>query len=140
MSDFVTERAKMLFASKLLNEKAKKIYGLQEQAVTEWNLFDSGNLKKSLAGRGNFTVRSDENTASASLRYLAYTRFLDMRNPRRRKQREGYHLYNRILFGILYNEILPGLQYGYLPEIKAQTEAEIKQAMAAGYIDDTNLL
>lgn len=135
MDSIIQSKAKMLFASRLLSEKAGKIYQLQEQAAADWNLFDSGHLTRSLVGGSNFTITNDDNSARASLRYLAYTRFLDMSDPRRQKKREGYHLYNRILWGILYNEILPQLKAGYVPEVKAQMEAEIKWAMEAGYID-----
>lgn len=135
MSEFVANRAKMLFANKLMSQTAGKIYAQQEQTAADWNLFDSGNLTKSLAGQGHFSVKNDDFSVSVSLRYLAYTRFLDMKDPRRSRMRQGYHLYNRILYWYLYNELLPGLKTGYTPEIKEQMEAEIKMAMDAGYID-----
>lgn len=132
----IEEKAKILFASRLLNEKVGKIYNLQSAVVDKWNLFDRGELKRATAGGRNFTISNDDNSANASLRYLAYTRFLDMADPRRSKMREGYHLYNRILYGILYNEIIPGLRYGYLDQVRDQMKAEIKAAMEAGYIDN----
>ena len=136
MEGIIQNKAKMLFASRLLSEKVGKIYQLQEQAAADWNLFDSGQLTRSLVGGSNFTITNDDNSVHASLRYLAYTRFLDMADDRRKKKREGYHLYNRILWGVLYNEILPQLKAGYVPEVKAQMEAEIKWAMEAGFIDN----
>lgn len=135
MGSIIENKAKVVFASRLLSKVASQIYAKQEQTAADYNLFDSGNLTKSLAGSGAFTVGSDDGMAKVSLRYLAYTRFLDMNDPRRRNMRGGYHLYNRILFGYLYNQILPGLKFGYTPEVKEQFEAEIKWAMEAGYID-----
>jgi hypothetical protein len=136
MDGIIENSAKMLFASRLLSEKGSKIYQLQEQTAADWDLFDSGQLTRQLAGGGNISIYNDGKSVMASFRYLAYTRFLDMKDPRRSNMREGYHLYNRILWGVLYNEILPQLKYGYVPQVREQMEAEIKWAMDSGYIDN----
>jgi len=56
------------------------------------------------------------------VRYVSYLRFLDMASVRRK--RSQYHLYNRIVFGIIYNRTVRSLVYGYTDEIRAKYESE----------------
>lgn len=126
-------RIKTVFMSAVLTETAKRIRADQNAVVDAWDLFESGALKSML--QGHFSVEAVEGEGKLSMLYLNYFRFLDMPDPRRqlrRTKREGYHLYNRIAFGNLYNYGIPELQYGLTKEVYEQIVGEIDQAMTAG--------
>lgn len=123
-------RIKTQFVSAVLKETAQMIYDQQAKTVKEWDLFDSGKLSKSLPG--HFSVREASGGGLLTMRYLAYTRFLDMRDPRRKKKKEGYHLYNRIVFGVLYNPTVNTLQYGLTEDIRNAIENQIKEIYDKG--------
>lgn len=126
-----SERIKTQFISKTLRELAVNIRNAQDAVVDEWNLFGDGTLRAWL--QGHFAVEDIEGGGKLHMRYLNYARFLDMPDSRRhdaRLKRDGYHLYNRIIFGFLYNQALPTLRYGYTDEVKAKFREQLEEAMA----------
>lgn len=111
-------RLKTEFTSVALRETAQAIRDEQSQVVSDWNLFDTKKLEQSL--KGHFSVAQQGGGAKLSMRYLAYARFLDMKDSRRSKKREGYHLYNRIVFGHLYGQLLPHLRFGFTEDVREE--------------------
>lgn len=123
-------RVKMAFVSAVLTETATRIRNEQSQVADDWDLFESGELKRSLMG--HFTVDSQEGDGRLSMRYLNYMRFLDIPDSRRtmrQLKREGYHLYNRTVFGNLYRYGLPTLRDYLTPELMAELEGSLDTAM-----------
>lgn len=123
-------RIKTVFVSAVLRETAERIRIEQNEVVDAWDLFESGTLKSML--RGHFSVDNNEGGAKLSMRYLNYFRFLDMPDSRRRLRqlkREGYHTYNKIVFGTIYNYGLPEIQYGLTKQIHEQITGAINTAM-----------
>lgn len=118
--------AKKEFVRRVLKEDAEYIRKQQQKVVAEWGLFDEGDLEQSL--KGHFSVDSTDETKQLTMRYLVYARFLDMADPRRRTKREGYHLYNRIVFGVIYNRTLAKLQNGYTEEVRNKITADLENA------------
>ncbi|HET6558064.1 MAG TPA: hypothetical protein VFG54_12165 [Prolixibacteraceae bacterium] len=104
--------------SEVLRETAERIRTDQNAVVDAWDLFESGDLKSML--RGHFSVSAVDGGAKLSMRYLQYFRFLDIPDPRRqlrRAKREGYHNYNQIVYGNVYNYGIPELQYGFTKDV-----------------------
>ena len=125
-------RIKTDFVSSVLKETAEEIRDKQTKVADEWSLFEkgSGELKKWL--QGHFSVDNQEGGGKLSMRYLTYARFLDLPDPRRKVRqlkREGYHLYNRIVFGILYNNTMPTLRYGFTDDIQQEIGARLAKAV-----------
>lgn len=117
-------RLKTAFVSAVLKDNAQAIRQEQSQVVDDWDLYESGRLKSSL--QGWFSVDNQEGGAKLSMRYLAYARFLDMKRIGTSKaKREAYHLYNRIVFGYLYGQMLPTVRFGFTDDIKRQLAASI---------------
>ncbi|MBV5334180.1 MAG: hypothetical protein JZU49_00050 [Sulfuricurvum sp.] len=111
-------RVKTAFMSEVLRETAVRIRADQNQVVDAWDLFESGAVKSSL--QGHFSVDAVDGGAKLSMSYLQYYRFLDMPDSRRtmrRAKREGYHNYNQIAFGNVYNYGIPELQYGFTKDV-----------------------
>lgn len=120
-------RIKTRFVSGVLSETAVEIRNNQMEVVNDWNLFASGELKKML--QGHFSVDSISEGAKLNMSYLVYARFLDLGDKRRRLKKEGYSLYNRIVYGILYNKALPELKYGFTKDVQQIIAANIDAAM-----------
>lgn len=117
-------RVKTAFVSAILKQNAEAIRKEQSQVVDDWDLFETGKLKSSL--QGGFSVQNQDGGAKLSMRYLTYARFLDMKRPGTSKaKREAYHLYNRIVFGFLYGQMLPTIRFGFTEDIKRQVAASI---------------
>lgn len=124
-------RIKTVFVSAVLRELADRIREDQNAVVAAWDLFETGKVKDWL--QGHFSVGNQEGGGKLTMRYLTYFRFLDMPDPRRelrRLKKEGYHNYNQIVFGNLYNYGLPELQYGLTKDIHQQITGAINNAMA----------
>jgi hypothetical protein len=123
-------RIKTEFVSSVLKETAEKIRDAQSKVAEEWSLFEGGELKKWL--RGHFSVGKQDGGGKLSMHYLAYARFLDLPDPRRKVRqlkREGYHLYNRIVFGTLYNDTMPTLRYGFTEDLQKEIAAKLAEAV-----------
>ena len=116
-------RIKTAFVSAILKDNAEKIRQEQQQVVDDWNLFKSGKLRSSL--QGHFTVNNADDGGKLTMNYLAYARFLDMKGGTSKAKRNIYHLYNRIVFGYLYGQILPTLRFGFTEDLKAAMAAKI---------------
>ena len=70
---------------------------------------------------------------------LSYLRFLDMQyrinyaglNSRRaKKQRAKYAVYNRVVWGVLYNETFPDIQAGFTNEVRAAWRKQMEEALS----------
>lgn len=123
-------RIKSEYVSQVLRESAMAIREGQNQVAEEWNLFDTGRLKDWL--QGHFSFQSQAGGGKLSMRYLKYARFLDMKDDRRSQKlakREGYHLYNHLVFGIIYNKTLDEIRYGLTDDIKQSITAAIQKAV-----------
>ena len=123
-------RIKTAFVSAVLRQDAEFIRQQQNKIATDWNLFDTGELQKSL--QGHFSVADLEGGAALSMRYLTYFRFLDMPSNNRMVRhikREGYHAYNRTVFGILYNNTMPRLKYGFTEEVEQQIRQQLEEGI-----------
>jgi hypothetical protein len=117
-------RIKTAFIGAVLRETAEIIQSKQRKAVEEWNLFESGRLRKSLTG--HFSVGSQDGGGNLTMRYLPYMRMLDMEDPRRKWKKDGYHLYNKIVFGVLYNPTINTLQWGLTEDIREAIGEDLK--------------
>lgn len=124
------ERIKTAFISEVLSRTAVKIRSEQAQAIDEWNLFQTGELKRAIQGHFDVLVGSPE--VRLTMRNLAYLRFLDMKDPRRklsRAKKEGYHLYNRITYGNLYGYLLRELRKGITDDIRDQISDMLEKSI-----------
>ena len=121
------------YRSQILQESAILIRKEQDEIVDAWDLYESGTLKSSL--RGHFTVTDIDTGSKLSMRYLTYFRFLDIPDVRRKlrnAKKEGYHSYNRVVFGYLYNQTLPQLKYGLTEETQTLIRNKLAEAMGGG--------
>lgn len=122
----ITKFVKPKFVDQILKEEAEIIKGLQMDVADEWGLNDdSGELRKSL--RGHFTVTELGRGTQLTMRYVKYLRFIDM--PWVASRKKSLHLYNRIVFGRVYNDTHLRLRLAYREAFNEQAISMIKESM-----------
>lgn len=114
------------FVDQILKEEADIIKSMQMDVVDEWDINDSsGELRNCL--RGHFSVTELGNGARLTMRYVKYLRFIDM--PWVASRKKGLHLYNRIVFGRVYNDTHLRLRLAYREAFNEQAISMIKDSM-----------
>lgn len=122
-------RIKTAFRSSILRESAEMIRTEQTQIASEWNLMRTGRLQSELSMQ-HFSVRDFETGARLTMRVLTYMRFLDMKGlAKGNAKRQAYHLYNKVVFGYLYNQTMPALKYGFTNEVQNLIRNKIKESI-----------
>ena len=122
----MSNRAKSMYRSQILSETAKSIFTEQEEVVREWNLIDSGHLLEELR-KEHFQIEDFETGGRLIMRVLTYMRLLDQKGiAKGSPRRKAYHLYNKIIFGYVYNKTLPALKYGFTADVRAQINEKLQ--------------
>lgn len=122
----IAKYVKPKFVDQILKEEAEIIKGLQLDVADEWGLNDdSGELRESL--RGHFSVTQLGEGTRLTMRYMKYLRFIDM--PWVASRKKGLHLYNRIVFGRVYNDTHLRLLLAYRQAFSEQAINMIKESM-----------
>lgn len=118
------------FVEKVLEEEATIIKQTQEDAVDEYALgIQSGQLRACL--KGHFSVDSMSGGPRLTMSYVHYLRVLEINPPNRGSfVREGLNLYNKIVFGRLYNDTKNRIAWGYHDGFEDELIMQIKQAMS----------
>lgn len=127
----IAKYVKPKFVDQILKEEAEIIKGLQMEVADDWGLKDdSGELRKSLRGeslQGNLYVTQLGDGTRLTMRYVKYLRFIDM--PWVASRKKGLHLYNRIVFGRVYNDTHLRLRLAYREAFSEQAISMIKESM-----------
>lgn len=116
------------FIHQTISAGMQKINRIQQHVVSNY-FSNTGTLHRYLVnkpfginGRGTYFMRQ-----------LAYLRFLDIGTRRSRYKyhdnvRSGLSLYNRVVWGVMYGEVMPELRYGLTQEIKKQIHDQLLQS------------
>jgi hypothetical protein len=121
------------YVDKILREEAETIKLQQLAVVNDWQLEDrTGTLRKIL--RGHFSVQDFDGGPRLTLSYVKYIRFLDMSWVTSRKT--GLFLYNRIVFGRIYNNTYNRLRAAYRDTLRGEITEIIEEATEQLNIDD----
>lgn len=122
------------FIADAMTKGINKIYETQENVVRTHLNTRSGDLIAHLSRRP-FTSQDSENKQVYYIRIFPYLRFLDINYRRSSRDRISRHLrsnlaiYNRVVWGVLYHETFPEIQYGYTEEIKKSICQELELAL-----------
>lgn len=120
------------FVHDVMSKGINTIYETQEQVVRKNLKIRSGNLLSHLQSRP-FTSSSSDGKDIYYIRIFPYIRFLDI-NYRRGNDRISRHvrsnmaLYNRVVWGVLYHETFPEIQYGFTEQVRSSIRKELEQA------------
>lgn len=122
------------FIADAMTKGINKIYETQENVVRTHLNTRSGDLVAHLSRRP-FTSQDSENKQVYYIRIFPYLRFLDINYRRGSRDRISRHLrsnlaiYNRVVWGVLYHETFPEIQYGYTEEIRKSIRQELELAL-----------
>jgi hypothetical protein len=111
------DQLRKAFMREVLNEDITYIKEEQQVVAEYYQLFEprtTGNLLNSI--RNKFTLSDQGLGFKAEINYVKYIRFLDMKHVQ--QKRKSYHLYNRIIWGVLFNRTTDKLLYGFTEEVK----------------------
>lgn len=120
------------FIHDVMCQGINQIYETQENVVRIYLNTRSGNLLAHLQKRPFNSTVSDTKQVYF-MRIFPYLRFLDI-NYRRGSDRISRHirrnlaLYNRVVWGVLYHETFPEIQYGFTQDIKNSIGKELEAA------------
>lgn len=122
------EIIKKEFIHQVVTRDIELIYSTQEQVIRSVFPGGTGNLADFLS-RKPITISGKGLERTFYMRVFSYLRFLDIRYRKDRMEtRRKLALYNRVIWGVLYNETLPDLRYGLTAEIREKIGAELKKA------------
>ena len=113
------------FVTSTLKEGTDKIFTLQSEVAKSLLNEKTGRLFSNLEAR-DFHIAGNGQHYQVVVNILKYLRFNEIRNDI--GLRGKLHLYNRIVWGVLYGETLPELKYGLTDEIYQQIERQLKAA------------
>ena len=120
------EFIKSEFISSILKRDIGIIYKTQAQVVREQLSSHTGVLSQYVT-RGKFTLQAGSGVQTLFVPVLPYLRMLDIHYRREyMNQRRKLALYNRVIWGTLYNETLPDLKYGLTADIRRQMRKDLE--------------
>lgn len=119
---------KQRFVDKILKEEAEIIKKLQLDIVNDWEIVDTIGQTEWDILKGHFSVKESGSGTTLTMRYIKYVRFIEMNN-RFNHLGKGFHLYNKVVFGRVYNDTHMRLQYAYSEGIRQELIDEIRKSM-----------
>lgn len=126
------------FVSEILRRDIGIIYKTQDEVANRYFKERTGTLRQFLSRRA-FSLQESNGNFTVYIGILSYLRFLDMQyrlnytglNSRRaKKQRAKYAVYNRVVWGVLYNETFPDIQAGVTNEVRAAWRKQMEEALS----------
>lgn len=107
---------KTQFVNRILERDQRYILDTQRKVIAD-NYHRVGRLLQHLSSHP-ISIHGSGSKVTMVLNYLTYLRFLDISAKRNKKSRSDLSLYNRVIWGRLYNETLQDLRSGYNQEIE----------------------
>lgn len=121
------ELIKTEFIQSVVSRDINRIYKTQEETIRSNFPNGTGHLADFLSRRP-FSISGDGLKQAYHMRIFSYLRFLDIRY---RKQemffRRRLALYNRVIWGVLYNETMQDLRYGLTDNIREMMRNDLEQ-------------
>ena len=130
---------KKTFIHNVVSVGFQKIRQIQQEVISENLNVISGNLLKSIQ-KSPVEIEGTERQVYY-MGVLPYMRFLDIRFLQDLRIRRKLSIYNRVIWGVLYGEVLPNLRYGFTQDIRKyitrqlQEGSDIDQLDFQSYID-----
>lgn len=136
------------FVRQILKRDSDFIRSEQARVIDEANLVKSGTLRYDIRGQSGAKILQGEGLHLLSVSFLKYLRFIDIKSNRKKTSeyikvnigtnydrrhkympiRRHLALYNRVIFGRLYNETKTDLKAGYTEEIKNKIRKDLENA------------
>ena len=121
------------FVHQTMKYGIQKIYTTQQEIIAKHLNSVSGDLA-SWAAKAKFKFYDSELRPTYYISVLPYLRFLDI-NYRKgndrisRSVRRELSLYNRVVWGVLYGETFPALNYGFRKEVQTYIRERLEASL-----------
>ena len=111
------------FVLDTLRQGTQKIEGRWQQAIGSYNV-QTGRLR----AFGDHPVSTRRITSYSIEQTYSLPLHLRMLDIRQRRKKNGRNLYNKVVWPILYEEVLPELRYGFSQEVRQQIRESLEKA------------
>lgn len=123
---------KKTFIHNVVSNGFKEIKRIQQEVISENLNVISGNLLKSVQKNPLSLIGTERQVYYMTV--LPYMRFLDI-HFRQDMQRRKISIYNRVIWGVLYGEVLPALRYGFTQDIRKYITRQLQEGSDINQLD-----
>lgn len=123
---------KKTFIHNIVSNGFKEIKRIQQEVISENLNIISGDLLKSVQKNPLSLIGTERQVYYMTV--LPYMRFLDI-HFRQDMQRRKISIYNRVIWGVLYGEVLPALRYGFTQDIRKYITRQLQEGSDINQLD-----
>lgn len=123
---------KKTFIHNVVSNGFKEIKRIQQEVISENLNVISGDLLKSVQKNPLSFIGTERQVYYMTV--LPYMRFLDI-HFRQDIQRRKVSIYNRVIWGVLYGEVLPALRYGFTQDIRKYITRQLQEGSDINQLD-----
>lgn len=123
---------KKTFIHNVVSNGVKEIKRIQQEVISENLNIISGDLLKSVQKNPLSLIGTERQVYYMTV--LPYMRFLDI-HFRQDMQRRKISIYNRVIWGVLYGEVLPALRYGFTQDIRKYITRQLQEESDINQLD-----
>lgn len=123
---------KKTFIHNVVSNGFKEIKRIQQEVISENLNVISGDLLKSVQKNPLSLIGTERQVYYMTV--LPYMRFLDI-HFRQDIQRRKISIYNRVIWGVLYGEVLPALRYGFTQDIRKYITRQLQEESDINQLD-----
>lgn len=123
---------KKTFIHNVVSNGFKEIKRIQQEVISENLNVISGDLLKSVQKNPLSLIGTERQVYYMTV--LPYMRFLDI-HFRQDMQRRKISIYNRVIWGVLYGEVLPALRYGFTQDIRKYITRQLQEESDINQLD-----
>lgn len=123
---------KKTFIHNVVSNGFKEIKRIQQEVISKNLNVISGDLLKSVQKNPLSLIGTERQVYYMTV--LPYMRFLDI-HFRQDMQRRKISIYNRVIWGVLYGEVLPALRYGFTQDIRKYITRQLQEGSDINQLD-----
>lgn len=124
---------KKTFIHNVVSVGFQKIRQIQQQVISENLNVVSGNLLRSIQKEPVGIIETERQVYYMSV--LPYMRFLDIYFRENIILRRNLSIYNRVVWGVIYGEVLPNLRYGFTQDIRKYITRQLQEGSDIDQLD-----
>ena len=124
---------KKTFIHNVVSVGFQKIRQIQQEVISENLNVVSGNLLRSIQKEPVGIIETERQVYYMSV--LPYMRFLDIYFRENIILRRNLSIYNRVVWGVIYGEVLPNLRYGFTQDIRKYITRQLQEGSDIDQLD-----
>lgn len=124
---------KKTFIHNVVSVGFQKIRQIQQEVISENLNVVSGDLLQSIQKEPVGIIETERQVYYMSV--LPYMRFLDIYFRENIIFRRNLSIYNRVVWGVLYGEVLPNLRYGFTQDIRKYITRQLQEGSDIDQLD-----